>query len=42
MIFPSKSEERNKVYNEFIEHANQLWDDFTTGGKQKKVREEKE
>lgn len=39
-IFPCKDENMNKKYEEFIVKANELWDDFTTGGKNKKVKEE--
>ena len=36
LIFPSKDEQRNREYESFIHKANELWDDFTTGGKSKK------
>ncbi len=39
LIFPSSNEERNKDYENFIQKANDLWDDFTTGGKSKKAKE---
>ena len=42
LIYPCKDEEKNKQYEAFIKKANDLWDDFTTGGKSKKQKEEKE
>lgn len=36
LIFPSPDEAMNKQYEAFIQKANDLWDDFTTGGKSKK------
>ena len=39
LIFPSNDETRNKDYENFIQKANDLWDDFTTGGKSKKAKE---
>lgn len=39
LIFPCKDEERNKMYEMFIQKANELWDEFTTGGKSKKFKE---
>lgn len=36
LIFPSSDENRNKDYESFIQKANDLWDDFTTGGKAKR------
>jgi hypothetical protein len=41
MIFPCKNEARNKDYEAFIKKANDLWDDFTTGNKQKKAVDKK-
>jgi hypothetical protein len=40
LIYPSKNEEKNKQYEMFIQKANDLWDDFTTGGKSKKLKEQ--
>lgn len=37
LIFPSKDEAMNQQYEAFIQKANDLWDDFTTGGKNKKA-----
>jgi len=37
LIYPSQNEEKNKQYESFIQKANDLWDDFTTGGKSKKA-----
>lgn len=42
LIYPSRDETRNKEYEAFIQKANDLWDDFTTGGKNKKVQEAKD
>lgn len=39
LIYPCENEERNKDYENFIQKANDLWDDFTTGGKSKKAKE---
>ena len=39
LVFPCQNEERNKQYEGFIQKANDLWDDFTTGGKSKKAQE---
>lgn len=39
LIFPSTDESVNHKYDGFIQKANDLWDDFTTGGKSKKGRE---
>lgn len=39
LIYPCNDEGRNKQYEIFIQKANDLWDDFTTGGKNKKARE---
>lgn len=39
LIFPCKDQEKNKEYESFIQKANDLWDDFTTGGKSKKAKE---
>ena len=41
MIFPNEeNEEVNKMYETFIQKANDLWDDFTTGNKSKKLKEQ--
>ena len=37
-IFPCKDEEMNQKYEGFIVKANELWDEFTTGGKSKRVK----
>ena len=42
LIFPSKDEEKNKKYEMFIQKANELWDDFTTGSKNKKNKDMKD
>lgn len=39
LIYPSKDEEMNKLYDSYIQKANDLWDDFTTGNKSKKLKE---
>jgi len=31
LIFPGEDEGKNAKYEGFIEKANQLWDEFTTG-----------
>ena len=36
LICPWPNEERNKMYDEFIVKANDLWDEFTTGNAKKK------
>lgn len=36
MIFPSDNDDQNKLYETFVHKANELWDDFTTGGRSKK------
>lgn len=41
LIYPCNNEDRNKEYESFIQKANDLWDDFTTGGKSKKQLNEK-
>lgn len=40
LIYPSKDEERNKEYENLIQTANNLWDEFTTGNKNKKFKEQ--
>lgn len=40
LIFPCQDEEKNKKYEEFIQKANFLWDEFTTGNKSKKFKEQ--
>jgi hypothetical protein len=40
LIYPSKDEEKNKEYENFIQKANDLWDEFTTGNKNKKFKEQ--
>lgn len=37
LIYPWPGAERNEVYNNFIQKANDLWDEFTTGTKSKKI-----
>lgn len=39
LIYPSKDETRNKEYDHLIQKANDLWDEFTTGNKNKKFKE---
>ena len=36
LICPWPNEVRNKMYDEFIDKANDLWDEFTTGNAKKK------
>lgn len=33
MIYPCKDEDRNTTYEGFIKKQQELWDEFTTGGK---------
>ena len=42
LIYPSKNEKRNKEYDTFIQKANDLWDEFTTGNKGKKLKEQQQ
>lgn len=42
LIYPSPDAERNKMYEGFIQKANFLWDEFTTGNKSKKFKEQNE
>ena len=39
LIYPSRNEQRNQDYQQFIDRANYLWDEFTTGNKNKKLKE---
>lgn len=39
LIYPSPNEEKNAEFESFIEKANYLWDEFTTGNKYKKLKE---
>jgi hypothetical protein len=41
LIFPNENEEDNKLYELFLQKANDLWDDFTTGSKNKRSKEDK-
>ena len=39
LIYPCQDEKRNKQYELFIQKANDLWDEFTCGSKNKKIKE---
>lgn len=41
LIFPNESnEEEHRKYEGFLSKANELWDEFTTGSKFKKVKDD--